>query len=556
MNSSSFVARTHSYLRWQGARRIAEIGRIQQFARANCDDLDSASGRDGDTKSSFSSIDALADLIGVKDRGLIRAQCFVGGAWTDADDGDTLPVINPANGVEILRVPKMGRAETERSIANASGAMPEWSALTASKRASILHRWYTLILDNGDDLARIMVAEQGKPMAEAKGEVAYAASFVEWFAEEARRAYGEVIPTHDLDTRVFATRQPVGVCAAITPWNFPLAMITRKAAAALAAGCACVVKPSEETPLSAFALGVLAERAGFPPGTIQFVTGDYEAIGDALTSSDVVRKLSFTGSTEVGKTLAVKCAATVKNVSLELGGNAPFIVFPDANIDAAVKGAILSKFRNSGQTCVCAQRFIVHESVVEEFAAKFAAEAKRLVVGDGFGATTDQGPLINADALRKVESHVDDAVKKGAVVLCGGERVFPEGAKGGHFYAPTVLVECRGDMAVFREETFGPVAAIATFETEAQAIAMANAGRAGLASYVFTRDNATLWRVSEALEYGIVGANTGLISTASAPFGGMRESGIGREGGKHGLEEYLEVKYVCMAGLGEKRRPW
>ena len=551
MNSSSFVARTHSYLRWQGARRIAEIGRIQQFARANCDDLDSASGRDGDTKSSFSSIDALADLIGVKDRGLIRAQCFVGGAWTDADDGDTL-VFNRRTASK-CRVPKKGRAETERSIANASGAMPEWSALTASKRASILHRWYTLILDNGDDLARIMVAEQGKPMAEAKGEVAYAASFVEWFAEEARRAYGEVIPTHDLDTRVFATRQPVGVCAAITPWNFPLAMITRKASAALAAGCVVVVKPSEETPLSAFALGVLAERAGFPPGTMQFVTGDYEAIGDALTSNDVVRKLSFTGSTEVGKTLAVKCAATVKNVSLELGGNAPFVVFPDANIDAAVKGAILSKFRNSGQTCVCAQRFIVHESVAEEFATKLAAEAKRLVVGDGFGGTTEQGPLINADALRKVESHVDDAVRR-ARWSCAGRTRVSRGAKGGHFYAPHGALEC-GGLAVFRGD-IRPVAAIATFETEAQAIAMANAGRAGLASYVFTRDNATLWRVSEALEYGIVGANTGLISTASAPFGGMRESGIGREGGKHGLEEYLEVKYVCMAGLGEKRRPW
>ena len=554
LNSSSFVAQTHSYVRWQSAKRIAEIRAIQNFARG--DDKDSARGHDGDTKGHFSSVDALADMIGVQDKGLIRSQCFIGGAWTDADDGDTIAVVNPATGLEILRVPKMGRTETDRAITCASDAMTLWSKLTASKRASILHRWYRLILDHGDDLARIMVAEQGKPMLEAKGEVVYAASFVEWFAEEARRAYGEVIPTHDLDTRVFATRQPVGVCAAITPWNFPLAMITRKAAAALAAGCSVVVKPSEETPLSAFALGVLAERAGIPAGVIQFVTGDYEAIGDALTESDVVRKLSFTGSTEVGKKLNAKCAATVKNVSLELGGNAPFIVFPDANIDAAVDGAIMSKFRNSGQTCVCAQRFIVHEKVVEEFATKFAAKAKQLAVGDGSKGETDQGPLINADAMRKVESHVEDAVKKGAVVLCGGERMVFEHAKGGHFYAPTVLVECDSTMKVFTEETFGPVAAIATFTTEDEAIRMANKTRAGLASYVFTRDNATLWRVSEALQYGIVGANTGIISTASAPFGGMRESGIGREGGKHGLEEYLEVKYVCMAGLGDKKNPW
>jgi succinate-semialdehyde dehydrogenase/glutarate-semialdehyde dehydrogenase len=374
------------------------------------------------------------------------------------------------------------------------------------------------------------------------------------YAEESRRTYGEVIPSHNpADARLFALRQPVGVTAAITPWNFPLAMITRKAGAALAAGCVMVIKPSELTPLSALALGVLAQRAGIPPGVLQFITGDAPAIGEALTSSAAVRKLSFTGSTAVGKALMRQCAETVKRTSMELGGNAPFIVFADADVDAAVEGAVASKFRNSGQTCVCAQRFLVHASVAEEFAGKLAERAARMVVGAGLDGPTDQGPLINAAAVAKVEAHVADAVAKGAKVLFGGQRVTPPGTPTdgtGTFYAPTVLTGCHAEMDVFTSETFGPVAAIATFDTEAEAIAAANSTKAGLASYLHTRDVGRLWRVSEALEFGIVGANTGLISTAGAPFGGVKESGIGREGGKHGMEEYLDVKYVCMAGLG------
>ena len=385
---------------------------------------------------------------------------------------------------------------------------------------------------------------------EARGEVAYASSFIDWFADEGRRTYGEVIPTHDANARVFALRQPVGVCAAITPWNFPLAMITRKAAAALAAGCVVVVKPSEETPLSALALAELAARAGIPRGVLGFVMGDANAIGEAMTGSEIVRKLSFTGSTAVGKKLMRDCAGTVKRTSMELGGCAPFLVFQDANIDEAVKGAMGSKFRNAGQTCVSSQRYIVHEDVIDEFGAKFAAAARKLVVGDGLRGKTDQGPLINARALAKVEAHVADALSKGAKVLCGGHRVTENGCDKGVFYAPTVLANVPRDASLFREEVFGPVAALTSFADERDAIALANDTTAGLAAYVYTNDNARVWRVSEKLEYGMVGANTGVVSAASAPFGGVKESGTGREGGKHGIEEYLEVKHLSVGGVG------
>ena len=526
---------------------------------------------------------AMAERIGVRDAALIRTKCLIGGEWVGAassdTDASTIPVTNPATGEMLVRVPNLGATATRAAVAAAEAAFPAWSRTSAASRSALLRRWNDLILEHADDLARIMVAEQGKPMVEAKGEVGYAASFVDWFAEEARRTYGEVIPSHNPDdSRLFALRQPVGVTAAITPWNFPLAMITRKAAAALAAGCVMVIKPSELTPLSALALGTLATRAGIPSGVLGIITGDAAEIGDVLTSHPIVRKLSFTGSTAVGKLLMRQCAGTVKRVSMELGGNAPFIVFEDADVDAAVDGAMASKFRNSGQTCVCAQRFLVHASVADEFATKLADRASKLVVGPGLGGkgkgdgvvvVTDQGPLINAAAVAKVEAHVADAVSKGARVLTGGARVFPPGTTtatatatpgdsgsgsgssgGGTFYAPTVLTKCSADMRVFREETFGPVAPIATFETEAEAIAAANDTPAGLASYVYTRDVGRLWRVGESLRFGIVGANTGLISTAGAPFGGVKESGVGREGGKHGMDEYLDIKYVCMAGLG------
>ncbi len=473
---------------------------------------------------------------------LLRSSNLIGGQWVDADSGDKLTVNNPASGDKLADVPLCGAAETRRAIDAANAAWPAWRALTARRRSQILQAWNRLILDNADDLAQIVTAECGKPLPEAKGEVLYGASFVEWFAEEGKRTYGESIPSPAATTRLLVVKQPIGVCAAITPWNFPLAMITRKVAPALAAGCPVVVKPAEATPLTALALAVLAEQAGFPAGVFNVVTGQPAAIGGELCANPIVRKLSFTGSTGVGRLLMAQCAPTIKKLSLELGGNAPFIVFDDADVDAAVAGAIAAKYRNTGQTCVCANRLLVQSGVYEEFAAKFAAKVSQLQVGAGTEPGVAQGPLINAAGLDKVESHVADAVAKGARVLCGGARH----QRGGNFFQPTVLADVTTAMKVAREETFGPVAPLFRFETEAEAIAMANDTEFGLAAYFFTRDAARCWRVGEALEYGMVGINTGNISNEVAPFGGIKQSGLGREGSKYGIEEYLEIKYLCF----------
>jgi succinate-semialdehyde dehydrogenase/glutarate-semialdehyde dehydrogenase len=442
-------------------------------------------------------------------------------------------------------VPAFDAAATERAVAAAHAALPGWAAKTAKERAVVLRRWHDLILLNAADLAKLMTAEQGKPLAESKGEIAYAASFVEWFAEEAKRVYGDVIPGHQADKRILVLRQPVGVVAAITPWNFPAAMITRKVAPALAAGCTAVCKPATQTPYSALALAELAARAGLPAGVLNVVTGPAREVGAVLTGDARVRKLSFTGSTEIGKLLMAQCARTMKKVSLELGGNAPFIVFDDADLDAAVAGAIASKYRNTGQTCVCANRLLVQEGVYERFTAKLVAAVVKLRVGDGLAGETEQGPLIDEAALKKVEEHIADATGKGAKVATGGRRH----ALGGTFYEPTVLTGVTPAMMVAREETFGPVAPLFSFRTEEEAIAMANDTEFGLAAYLYTRDLARSWRVSEALEYGIVGLNTGLISTEVAPFGGVKESGIGREGSKYGILDYTEIKYVCVGGV-------
>ena len=473
---------------------------------------------------------------------LLRSTNFIAGKWTGADDLATFDVLDPASGAVLGSVPRCGAGETRRAIDAANTAWPAWRALTARRRAQLLQAWCKLIIDNVDDLAQIVTAEGGKPLAEAKGEVLYGASFVEWFAEEGKRTYGESIPSPAASNRLLVVKQPIGVCAAITPWNFPLAMITRKVAPALAAGCPVVVKPAEATPLTALALAVLAEQAGFPAGVFNVVTGNPQEIGGELTANPIVRKLSFTGSTGVGRLLMAQCAPTVKKVSLELGGNAPFIVFNDANIDAAVDQAITAKYRNTGQTCVCANRFLVQSGVYDEFASKFAARVAQMQVGPGTTPGVVQGPLINAAGLAKVEAHVADAVGKGARVLCGGRRH----ALGGNFYEPTVLADITTAMLVAKEETFGPVAPLFRFETEAEAIAMANDTEFGLAAYFFTRDVARCWRVGEALEYGMVGINTGLISNEVAPFGGIKQSGIGREGSKYGIEDYLEVKYLCF----------
>jgi succinate-semialdehyde dehydrogenase/glutarate-semialdehyde dehydrogenase len=442
-------------------------------------------------------------------------------------------------------VPSLGAAETEAAVAAAHAAFPSWAAKTAKERGAILRRWYELIVASADDVGTMMTAEQGKPLAEARGEVTYAASFVEWFAEEAKRMYGDVIPGHQADKRILVLRQPVGVGAAITPWNFPAAMITRKVAPALAAGCTVVCKPASQTPFTALALAELADRAGIPRGVFNVVTGSARVIGGVLTADARVRKLSFTGSTEIGKQLMAQCAGTMKKVSLELGGNAPFIVFDDADLDAAVAGAIASKYRNTGQTCVCANRLLVQAGVYDAFAAKLVEAVRKLAVGDGLKGATDQGPLIDKAALAKVEEHVADAVAKGAKVAMGGKRH----ALGGTFYEPTVLTHVTPDMKVAGEETFGPVAPLFRFKTEAEAIRMANDTEFGLAAYFYTRDLARSWRVSEALEYGIVGLNTGLISTEVAPFGGVKESGQGREGSKYGLMDFTEIKYVCVGGV-------
>jgi succinate-semialdehyde dehydrogenase / glutarate-semialdehyde dehydrogenase len=481
----------------------------------------------------------------LKDPMLLREQCFIDAAWVPADDGATIAVSNPATAERLGVIPKMGAAETRRAIQAAARALPAWAARTAKERAGVLRRWFDLMLANQDDLAVLMTAEQGKPLAESKGEIAYAASFIEWFAEEGKRLYGDVIPGHQADKRILVLRQPVGVVAAITPWNFPAAMITRKAGPALAAGCTMVCKPATQTPYSALALAELGSRAGLPPGAFNVVTGSAAEIGGEMTSNPLVRKLTFTGSTEIGKKLMVQCAATVKKMSLELGGNAPFIVFDDADLDAAVQGAIASKYRNTGQTCVCANRLLVQAGVYDEFANKLTEAVRKLRVGDGLAGVTDQGPLIDAKAVAKVEEHVADAVAKGARVALGGKRH----SLGGTFFEPTILTGVTSKMLVAREETFGPVAPLFKFESEAEAIAMANDTEFGLAAYLYTRDLARSWRVSEAIEYGIVGLNTGIISTEVAPFGGVKESGTGREGSKYGILDYTELKYICVGGV-------
>ncbi len=476
---------------------------------------------------------------------LLRAQCHIAGRWSDADGGGLFPVHDPASGALLAQLPDCGAGETRRAIAAADAAWPAWRAQTAKERAAILRRWHELLLAHADDLAQLITAEGGKPLAEAKGEVAYGASFVEWFAEEAKRAYGESIPTTAADKRLLTIRQPVGVCAAITPWNFPLAMITRKVAPALAAGCPVVVKPAEQTPLTALALAELAVRAGLPPGVFNVVTGSAAAavaIGGELCASPTVRHLSFTGSTEVGRLLMAQCAPTIKKLSLELGGNAPFIVFDDADVDAAVAGALAAKYRNAGQTCVCANRLLVQDGIYDEFAQKLAVRAAQLKVGAGTEDGVAQGPLIDAQALAKVEAHIADALAHGARVLTGGRRH----ARGGNFFEPTVLAGVTGAMRVAREETFGPVAPLFRFQDEDEAVAMANATEFGLAAYFYSRDVGRCFRVGEALEYGMVGINTGLISNEVAPFGGVKQSGLGREGSKHGLDEYLEIKYLCF----------
>ncbi|UOB05911.1 NAD-dependent succinate-semialdehyde dehydrogenase [[Acidovorax] ebreus] len=474
---------------------------------------------------------------------LLRTGALVAGAWIES--GERYAVINPANGEQLAQVVRCDARLANAGVQAAAAALPSWRATTAKYRASILNKWAALMMLHQEELAAILTAEQGKPLAEARGEVAYAASFLEWFAEEGKRAYGDVIPSHKTDARILVLKEPVGVVAAITPWNFPLAMVTRKLGPALAAGCTVVLKPSEETPLSAHALAALAMQAGVPDGVINVVSGDAAAIGEAWMHNEVVRKVSFTGSTRVGKLLMRQAADTLKKVSLELGGNAPFIVFDDADIDAAVVGAMASKFRNTGQTCVCVNRFYVQQGVYEAFTTRLADVVRRLKVAPGIEPGAEQGPLINQAAVDKVRRHVADAREKGARVLCGGD----DHARGGTFYQPTVITEARADMAMAQEETFGPVAACYRFETEDEVIRMANATNVGLAAYFYSRDIARVWSVAERLEVGMIGINEGLISTELAPFGGIKESGIGREGSRYGLDDYMETKYVLMGGL-------
>jgi succinate-semialdehyde dehydrogenase/glutarate-semialdehyde dehydrogenase len=491
-------------------------------------------------------LQAVKGLPKLNDPALLRNQAYLNGAWTGA--AHQFDVTNPADGVTIGSVPNMGAAEAQAAIDAAQAAFPAWAAKTGKERAAVMRKWFDLLITHADDLAAIMTAEQGKPLAEAKGEVLYGASFIEWFAEEAKRVSGDVMSSTWSDKRMMVLRQPIGVCAAITPWNFPIAMITRKVGPAVAAGCTIVIKPAEQTPLSALAVAELAHRAGVPAGVINIVTADSSRsieIGKLLCASPVVRHLSFTGSTPVGRILMQQSAPTVKKLALELGGHAPFIVFEDADLDAAVEGALVSKYRNAGQTCVCTNRFYVHESIHDAFVEKLAAGAAKMKVGNGFEQGIVQGPLIDDQAVAKVQEHVADAVAKGAKVLTGGK---PH-ALGGHFYEPTVLSGVTGDMLVMREETFGPVAAVATFRTEEEAVAAANDTEFGLASYFYSRDIGRVWRVAEKLEYGMVGINTGIISNEVAPFGGVKQSGLGREGSKYGIEEYLEMKYLCMGGV-------
>jgi succinate-semialdehyde dehydrogenase/glutarate-semialdehyde dehydrogenase len=479
----------------------------------------------------------------LKDPKLFRTQCYIDGEWLDGKK--TFPIVNPATGARLAQVPDLGEAETRRAIDAAERAWPAWRAKTARERAAILRKWFDLMMASQEDLAQILTAEQGKPLAEARGEIAYGASFIEWFAEEGKRAYGEVVPTHQADKRILVIKQPIGVSAMITPWNFPNAMITRKAAPALAAGCTVVLKPAEQTPLSALAMAELAERAGIPKGVFNVITGDAPAIGAELCANPKVRKLSFTGSTEVGRILMRQSADTIKKLSLELGGNAPFIVFDDADLDAAVEGALASKYRNAGQTCVCANRLYVQDGVYDAFAAKLAEKVKGFKVGAGNEPGVIIGPLIDEQGMKKVEKHVADAVGKGAKVMLGGKRE----ARGGLFFQPTVLTDVKPDMLVSFEETFGPVAPLIRFRTEDEVIGLANDTEFGLAGYFYSRDVGRIFRVAEAMETGIVGANVGIISTEVAPFGGVKQSGLGREGSRHGLDEYLEVKYILVGGI-------
>ncbi len=480
------------------------------------------------------------------DPALFRRQAFIDGGWCDADGGAVFDVFNPADGTKIGTAPDLGSAETRRAIEAAGNALSGWRSRTAKERAGILKKWNDLVLENVDDLARLMTEEMGKPLTEARGEVVYGASFIEWFAEEGKRLYGDIIPPPLPGRRIVVVKQPIGVIAAITPWNFPNAMITRKCAPALAAGCTVVIKPAEDTPYSALALAELADRAGFPAGVFNVVTGNAKAIGAELTSNPIVRKLSFTGSTEVGKLLMSQCAATVKKVSLELGGNAPFIVFNDADLDAAVAGLMASKYRNSGQTCVCANRILVQSAVYDAFAEKLTAAVSALKVAPGLEEGSAQGPLINEQGLEKVERLVADALANGARALLGGKRH----ELGGTFFEPTILTGVNSGMALANEEIFGPVAPLYRFETEEEAVLLANDTPFGLAAYFYSRDLGRAWRVAEELEYGIVGVNEGIISTEAAPFGGFKESGLGREGSKYGIEEFVEIKYICMGGIG------
>ncbi|MDM0071542.1 NAD-dependent succinate-semialdehyde dehydrogenase [Variovorax sp. J31P207] len=481
----------------------------------------------------------------LNDPTLLRSQCLIDGRWVDADNARTIAVHNPATGALVGQVPEAGEAETLRAIEGAQAAFEGWRTRTAEDRAKVLRRWFELLLAHQEDLALLMTSEQGKPLSEARGEIAYAASYIEWFAEEGKRLYGDVLPSPWTDKRIVVLKEPVGVCAAITPWNFPAAMITRKVAPALAAGCTIIVKPASQTPLSALALAALAERAGIPAGVFSVVTGRASAVGGALTSHPLVRKLTFTGSTEVGRVLAAQSAQTLKKLSMELGGNAPFIVFDDADLDQAVEGALASKYRNTGQTCVCTNRLLVQDGVYEAFASKLAAAVKKLKVGNGVEPGVEQGPLIDQNALAKVEELVADVVDKGGRVLVGGRRH----ALGGTFYEPTILADVTSDMKVSQEEIFGPVAPLFRFGKDEEALAMANDTEFGLAAYFFTQNHRRVWRIAEKLEYGMVGINSGVISTALAPFGGIKQSGMGREGSKYGIEDYMHTKYLCLGGL-------
>ncbi len=492
-------------------------------------------------------MDTASPLASLKDLSLLKTDALINGEWTAGQTSTPrFAVTDPATGLLLAQVANLGAVDAAAAISAAEKAWPAWRAKTAKERASILMKWFALLHAHADDLARIMTAEQGKPLAEAKGEVAYGASFIEWFAEESRRVYGQTIPTTDNNKRYIIIKQPIGVCAAITPWNFPIAMITRKVAPALAAGCPVIIKPAEQTPLSALAVAELAQRAGMPAGVLNILCADADnsiAIGKVLCSSDVVRHLSFTGSTEVGRILAQQCASTIKKISLELGGNAPFIVFDDADIDSAVEGAMVSKYRNAGQTCVCANRLYVQAGVYDQFVEKLAVKVGQIKVGNGFEAGVNQGPLIDDQAIAKVEQHVADALAKGARVVVGGSR------DGERYYTPTVLADVTSEMRCAREETFGPVAPVFKFDTEAEVIALANNTEFGLASYFYSRDVGRVFRVGEALEYGMVGINTGLISTTEVPFGGIKQSGLGREGASQGMDDYVEIKYLCLGDV-------